>query len=198
MRDADDARYGELLRALTLGGCPGWIKEAQRAQLELLSDRHRLAIASPLGTTFQHLTFYATAFYGPAFLEGVTRSFVDQPPEDASFSLKVARAAKAWIEATGRRELAMLFEYEQCLSDPGEPYTGEDREALQLAERLPDGFSLVSFDCDILGFAGLLERLRARSAPPEMVVQYQPAPRRQRLAFYREGEALRVQELSAG
>ena len=191
MPDSVDPRYDELLRGLQLGALPPWVPQADRDRLLLLSEGHRMAIASAVAAGFPRASYYATALFGAAaFLDGVAGALVAMAPCDRSIQDKARSAAQAWSETVGRPDLVEQFTYDALLGPLGEhpPYRGPDRDHLRVALSLPEEFSVASFEYDVAGFALLLERLQARSAPVETTRTYRPAPKKQRLVFYRAGE----------
>jgi hypothetical protein len=196
MTGRSDARHEELLAALYLAEFPSWISAVDRQRLQLASDGHRLAVSQRLAAAFPRASSYASAVLGLDFLDGVMRCLVAAPPVEAAFSAKVAGAAMAWSKAAGRPDMASLFEYDDLIGSPLVPHDGPDRAELASSFGLPDGFALRSFEHDVVGFGQLLDRFRRLFAPPEIIRRYAPATRRQIVACYREGDAVRAREVA--
>lgn len=195
MPEADDLRYDELFAALYSGIAPDWIMCHERHRLQLAADGYRLSVCTILGSAFPRASFYAAACCGSAVLDGVSRCLLDLPSSDQPFAAKVARAALNWCRQTEVPELVSMFEYDDLVRPPLQPYEGANREVFVRVAALPDSFSLKEFGHDVLGFVTLIDRFRDQFAPPEVVRRYSPATRAQLVAAYFDGDRIRVREV---
>ena len=149
-RDPDDARYDALLRGLQRGRPADFVAPDARPRLALLADQHRMALATILDGAFPRGSYYATALFGPSFLDGVADVLVDLPPGPETYDEKAPRAAKLWSTTCGRDDVAELFAH-----DAGETARGR---------------------YDVAAFAIVLDRFKARAAPLDLVKSYAPSP----------------------
>lgn len=182
------ADYDELLVALYQGTIPRSVPAFAVPRFRAESLRRRLHVSARIRAAYPRAGFYGQALLGETYLDGVCRELVLRSGwGGASLLATVEEAARKWASKLEDARVRALFEYDDLVLR-GAPYVGPDKDRIQAAAGLPNAFALGRFDYDMVAFGQHVDLLVASHAPPSLVQEYVPIPRRQALAVFQMAE----------